>query len=71
MEIAKAKGWTEPQFDLIEESGPPHLKNFLFCVTVNGVPFTPDSHSSNKKAAKANAALCCLRSLGFNNTLES
>ena len=45
------------------------MKNFMFCVVINDVPYQPTAYSSNKKAAKAEAALACLRGLGFHNTL--
>ena len=69
IELSKAKRWPEPVFELVGESGPPHLRNFLFKVTLNGVPYQPSAYSANKKAAKAEAALVCLQALGFHNTL--
>ena len=65
LEYCKMKKWPDPLYEVIDENGPSHQRNFLIKVTVNGVPYLPDKPGSNKKQAKSNAATICLKSFGF------
>lgn len=65
MEYCKLKHWNQPEFVVVSEFGPPHLRSFLMKVTVNNVDYQPTTSSLNKKTAKANAAIVCLQSLGL------
>ena len=49
------------QYELIEETGPPHDRQFVFKVEVLGVAYT--GKGSSKKRAKQAAAASALRSL--------
>ena len=40
----------------MHESGPPHLRNFVYSVKVNGVEYQPTVASQNKKAVNRNFA---------------
>ena len=53
-----------PNYILVDESGPPHSKSFLFKIILNGVEYSSNEPAATKKAAKANAARVCLRALG-------
>uniref|UniRef100_A0A1B0CDE4 Uncharacterized protein n=2 Tax=Lutzomyia longipalpis TaxID=7200 RepID=A0A1B0CDE4_LUTLO len=64
-EISSKRKWLSPIYEVVMESGPGHHKNFLFRVTLNGVSYTPQTPSNNKKEAKAVAARCCLQQLGI------
>lgn len=65
LEISRARKWSEPVYEVVGEYGPPHLRNFLMRVVLNGVGYQPETASPNKKAAKAAASLVCLKSLGL------
>ena len=67
IEYCKIEKWSTPEFFLVSESGPPHLRVFLIKVTVNNIDYQPSSGSSNKKMAKTNAAIVCLQALGLMN----
>ena len=49
------------QYELIEDSGPPHNKQFVFKVVIDGVAYTGKGNS--KKRAKQAAAASALRSI--------
>ncbi|EDO32165.1 predicted protein [Nematostella vectensis] len=63
-EICARKKWQLPDFQLIFDHGPPHSKQFLFKVAVNGYEYQPQVVSSNKKQAKAQCALYALKAIG-------
>jgi hypothetical protein len=65
MELSAKRKWGGPEFDLVFEHGPPHKKQFVYKVIVNGVEYQPCVAVNNKKLAKANAAAFCLQSLGL------
>lgn len=69
-EMCLMKGWKFPNYELVDESGPPHAKSFLFKVTLNGVEYSANDPATTKKAAKANAARVVLRALGVMNGLS-
>ncbi|RWS13253.1 protein SON-like isoform X1 [Dinothrombium tinctorium] len=52
-EYCSKKKWLVPQYELIQETGPDHKKNFLMKVIVNGVEYQPSVTCPNKKQAKA------------------
>ncbi|XP_001359575.2 protein SON [Drosophila pseudoobscura] len=64
-ELTSKNRWTPPQYILQQESGPSHIRSFLFSVEINGQSYTPDRPCNNKKEAKLNAAKLCLESLGI------
>ena len=49
------------QYELIEDSGPPHNKQFVFKVVIDGVAYTGKGNS--KKRARQAAAASALRSI--------
>ena len=49
----------------MHESGPPHLRNFVYSVKVNGVEYQPTVASRNKKDGKAAASTVALQQLGL------
>lgn len=53
------------KYDLVEESGPPHMKEFTFSVNVLGHDFTGKGRSK-KHAKQAAAALALRRLYGVN-----
>ncbi|ESO12329.1 hypothetical protein HELRODRAFT_105281 [Helobdella robusta] len=55
--------WLMPEFELVDEGGPPHMKFFIYKVRVNGVDYQPATSSCNKKSAKVEAAICCLQKI--------
>lgn len=63
MELCSKRKWKPPLYTVIKDIGPPHKKLFLFKVEVNGVEYQPVLPSSNKKIAKADAAVVCLQAL--------
>ncbi|GFS32034.1 protein SON [Nephila pilipes] len=63
MELCSKRKWKPPLYTIIKDIGPPHKKLFLFKVEVNGVEYQPVMPSSNKKIAKADAAIVCLQTL--------
>ncbi|ELT98408.1 hypothetical protein CAPTEDRAFT_158003 [Capitella teleta] len=65
MELCKRRRWATPTFDQVSEHGPPHRKMFLFKARVNNVDYQPNVASGTKKAAKLNAAIVCLQTLGI------
>lgn len=65
MELCAKRKWGAPEFDLVFEHGPPHKRQFVYKVVVNGVEYQPCVAVTNKKLAKANAAAFCLQSLGL------
>ncbi|XP_022218623.2 protein Son [Drosophila obscura] len=64
-ELTSKNRWTPPQYTLQQESGPSHIRSFLFSVEINGQSYTPNRPCNNKKEAKLNAAKLCLESLGI------
>uniref|UniRef100_A0A8D8TVC6 Protein SON n=1 Tax=Cacopsylla melanoneura TaxID=428564 RepID=A0A8D8TVC6_9HEMI len=54
-----------PQYDQASETGPPHRKNFVFKVTINGTEYQPAVSAPNKKQAKAEAAQAALMVFGL------
>eukprot|EP00118_Oscarella_pearsei_P011763 m.81648 g.81648 ORF g.81648 m.81648 type:complete len:627 (+) comp36241_c0_seq2:202-2082(+) len=65
MEIATQLQWVPPCFELVKCDGPPHARQFLFKVTVNGSQFEAKAPACTKKEAKAKAALAALQGLGI------
>ncbi len=66
LELCRAQKWQAPIYETINMAGPSHMPNFLMRVIVNGIAYVPSSPSSNKKAAKVNASLCAINTLGYN-----
>ncbi|RWS22859.1 protein SON-like isoform X1, partial [Leptotrombidium deliense] len=64
-EYCSKKKWIVPLYELIQETGPDHKKNFLMKVVVNGVEYQPSMSCPNKKQAKALAATVCLQAFGL------
>ncbi|XP_015258433.1 PREDICTED: protein SON-like [Cyprinodon variegatus] len=64
IELCNKKRIVQPDFVMVNHSGPDHRKSFLFKVTVNGVDYQPQTASPNKKHAKAMAATVALQALG-------
>ncbi|XP_019849433.1 PREDICTED: protein SON-like isoform X1 [Amphimedon queenslandica] len=64
-ELSVKKLWDPPSYEIVSETGPPHMRIFIYKVTVNGDTYQPSCGTSNKKLAKAQAALTCLKSLGL------
>jgi len=65
MELATKRKWGPPNFVQLFECGPPHKKQYIFKVTVNGQEFQPTIASENKKKAKSDAATVCLQKMGL------
>lgn len=65
MELTAKRRWGNPEFELCFEHGPPHKRQFVYKVIVNGIEYQPCVAVGNKKQAKANAAAFCLQSLGL------
>lgn len=65
MELATKRKWGPPNFVQIFECGPPHKKQYIFKVTVNGTDYQPSIASDNKKKAKADAATVALQEIGL------
>ncbi|ODN04047.1 Protein SON [Orchesella cincta] len=65
MELTAKRRWGAPEFEMCFEHGPPHKRQFVYKVIVNGVEYQPCVAVGNKKQAKANAAAFCLQSLGL------
>ncbi|GFY53883.1 protein SON [Trichonephila inaurata madagascariensis] len=63
MELCSKRKWKPPLYTIMKDIGPPHKKSFLFKVEVNGIEYQPIMPSSNKKIAKADAAIVCLQAL--------
>lgn len=63
-EYCTKQGWGTPAFGMVEESGNPHQKTFLFQVCINGMDYRPTVTGRSKKLAKAEAAKFCLQALG-------
>jgi len=65
MELASKRKWGPPNFTQIFECGPPHKKQYIFKVTVNGSDYQPTVASDNKKKAKSDAATVALQDMGL------
>ena len=65
MELSTKRKWGPPNFVQIFDCGPPHKKQYIFKVTVNGEDFQPTIASENKKKAKADAATVALQEMGL------
>ncbi|XP_067947693.1 protein SON-like isoform X2 [Watersipora subatra] len=65
MELCSRRKWQSPQFVVLHESGPPHKKNFIMQVTVNGNTYQPSIASNNKKLAKTHTATVALQAMGL------
>ncbi|RZF37952.1 hypothetical protein LSTR_LSTR005452 [Laodelphax striatellus] len=63
-EFCTKRRYGVPTFDLCFEGGPDHKKTFLFKVTVNGIEYKPSVSSLNKKQARVEAAVVCLKAMG-------
>ena len=61
LELCRARKWHDPVYEVVDESGPSHQKNFLIKVVLNGISYQPSESSANKKLAKATAAFACLQ----------
>ncbi|XP_063880922.1 protein Son-like isoform X2 [Scylla paramamosain] len=64
-ELCTKFGWSAPKFEVVDNSGPDHKKNFLMKVIVNGQEFQPSTAAPSKKQAKADAAALFLESIGL------
>ena len=65
MEVCSANRWPDPLFEIVDESGPAHMRNFLMRCVLNNCTYLPHQPSPNKKLAKASASLACLKALGL------
>uniref|UniRef100_F6ZBX8 G-patch domain-containing protein n=1 Tax=Ciona intestinalis TaxID=7719 RepID=F6ZBX8_CIOIN len=65
MEICSKRKWSQPNFQLVHNSGPDHQRFFMFKVTINGQEYQPSTPSVNKKLAKANSASVALQGMGL------
>ncbi|XP_070506252.1 protein Son [Chironomus tepperi] len=64
-ELASKRRWGAPNYQLVSEVGPPHAKNFIFKVLLNGNAYTCPTPSNNKKEGKSAVAKFCLQELGI------
>ncbi|CAI8058112.1 Protein Son [Geodia barretti] len=64
-EICAKKHWDPPHYELVTSAGPSHNMNFLYKVVLPCGSFQPAVASTNKKQAKAQAALACLQGIGL------
>merc|ERR1712059_61840 len=64
-ELCSKRRWGPPIFTQAFECGPPHKKQYIFKVNVNGTDYSATVAVDNKKKAKANAAMSCLQILGL------
>ncbi|CAG9802283.1 unnamed protein product [Chironomus riparius] len=64
-ELASKRRWGAPNYQLVSEVGPPHAKNFIFKVTLNGIVYTCPAPANNKKEGKSAVAKFCLQELGI------
>eukprot|EP00092_Neocalanus_flemingeri_P030880 GFUD01033535.1.p1 GENE.GFUD01033535.1~~GFUD01033535.1.p1 ORF type:complete len:1145 (+),score=381.41 GFUD01033535.1:62-3496(+) len=64
-ELCSKRRWGPPIFTQAFECGPPHKKQYVFKVNVNGQDYQPTVAVDNKKKAKANAAMACLQQMGL------
>merc|ERR1719334_2041542 len=64
LEYCTRRKFKPPVFEVVNEAGPDHKKNFLIKVTVNNKSYEPGIASHNKKLARATAAAACLAELG-------
>jgi len=65
MELCSKRRWGPPTFEQAFECGPPHKKQYVFKVTVDGKEYMPTVAVDNKKKAKSNAAMACLQQMGL------
>jgi len=59
------KKYPVPVYEIVEESGPPHKRQFVQRVLVNGIWYQPTVTSSTKKHAKHLSATVCLQAFGL------
>lgn len=64
-ELCSKRRWGPPIFNEAFAVGPPHKKQYVFKVTVNGRDYMANVAVDNKKKAKSNAALVCLQVMGL------
>merc|ERR1719347_1634756 len=64
-ELCSKRRWGPPIFTQAFECGPPHKKQYVFKVNVNGLDYQPTVAVDNKKKAKSNAAMACLQRMGL------
>lgn len=60
-----SKQYSVPMYELVEESGPAHKKQFVMRVLVNDIFYQPTVSSPTKKQAKHLAATVCLQAFGL------
>ncbi|XP_040571096.1 uncharacterized protein [Lepeophtheirus salmonis] len=65
MELATKRRWGPPNFVQAFECGPPHKKQYIYKVTVNGMEYQPTVACENKKKAKSDAATFALQEMGL------
>jgi len=65
MELSTKRKWGPPNFVQLFDVGPPHKKQYIFKVVVNGTDYQPTVASDNKKKAKADAATVALIKMGL------
>ncbi len=63
LEYAQARGWSQPKYHVVRESGPGHSPSFTVEVEIGGAPLGRGEGSS-KKAAEKRAARRALEQLG-------
>jgi len=64
-ELCSKRRWGPPVFEQAFDCGPPHKKQYVYKVIVNGRDFMANVAVDNKKKAKSNAAMVCLQVMGL------
>jgi len=64
-ELCSKRRWGPPIFTQAFECGPPHKKQYIIKVNVNGTEYMGSVAVNDKKKAKANAAMYCLQTMGL------
>lgn len=64
-ELCSKRRWGPPIFTQAFECGPPHKKQYIIKVNVNGTDYMGSVAVNDKKKAKANAAMYCLQTMGL------
>lgn len=59
------KRFSPPEYQMAEESGPPHRPNFTMKVKVNNIWYQPTISVRTKRGAKHLAASVCLQAFGL------
>jgi len=64
-ELCSKRRWGPPIFSQAFDCGPPHKKQYVFKVLVDGRDYMANVAVNDKKKAKANAAMVCLQTMGL------